>query len=218
MAINYFQSPEEADILVRTITSDGGNAAAIQADMAEPSAISRLVEETVRIHGGLDILVNNVGQYTEEGLIRLPVEKWDWVMNTNLRSSFLAAQAIFPYQQAAGWGRIVNIAAGSAFVRNHSAYGLAKQAVCTLTEVLALELAPTVTVNAVAPGLVDDPDVPGGIKDSFQKDTPLRRLVTYQQVADLTALFCSPAFDMVTGQVIAMDGGQTIPRALVPVE
>jgi NAD(P)-dependent dehydrogenase (short-subunit alcohol dehydrogenase family) len=116
--------------------------------------------------------------------------------------------------KAQGWGRVVSISAGSAFVRNHSVYGLAKSALLALTGSLALEFAPQVTVNAVAPGLIDDPEVPAWLKEAVEKDTPLHRLVTYQEVADMVCLLCTPEFDTVTGQVILMDGGQTIPRGM----
>ena len=135
-------------------------------------------------------------------------------MNTNLKAAYYASQLAFRFMKTQGWGRVVSISAGSAFVRNHSVYGLAKNALLVLTEALALDFAPHVTVNAVAPGLIDDPSVPEGTKDAAKQDTPLRRLVTYPQVADMVCLLCSPAFDTVTGQVIVMDGGQTIPRGM----
>ncbi len=136
-------------------------------------------------------------------------------MDTNLKAAYYASQLAFQSMQVRGWGRVVSVSAGSAFVRNHSVYGLAKSALLTLTESLALEFAPQVTVNAVAPGLIDDPDVPVEIREIARRDTPLHRLVTYQEVADMVCLLCSPAFDAVTGQVILMDGGQTIPRGLI---
>lgn len=115
-----------------------------------------------------------------------------------------------------GWGRIINISAGSAFMRDHTVYGLAKNALNTLTEALALELAPEVTVNAIAPGMIDDPDVDEKMREASRKTTPTHRLVTYEEIARMVALLCSPDFANITGQVIHMDGGQSIPRAFGP--
>jgi NAD(P)-dependent dehydrogenase (short-subunit alcohol dehydrogenase family) len=111
-----------------------------------------------------------------------------------------------------GWGRIVNVSAGSAYLRNHSVYGLAKNGVIFLTEELALELGPAVTVNAVAPGQIEESaaDI-GEIDPTFVeravRHTPARRLVTRPEVAAIVALMCSPAFDMVTGVTLPVDGG-----------
>jgi len=214
VVINYNTSSVAAEDLVQTLRNAGGEAIAIQGNMSDPPAIARLIDQILESHGSLDILVNNAGPYTDSPFARLPLDQWDWIMDTNLKAAYYASQLAFQSMQVRGWGRVVSISAGSAFVRNHSVYGLAKSALITLTESLALEFAPQVTVNAVAPGLIDDPDVPAEIKEIARRDTPLHRLVTYQEVADMVCLLCSPAFDNVTGQVILMDGGQTIPRGL----
>lgn len=214
LVVNYNTSITAAEDLVQTLRDEGGEAIAIQGDVSGPQAIARLVDQTLEAYGALDILVNNAGPYTDAPLASLPPDQWDWIMDTNLKAAYYASQLAFRHMRAQGWGRVVSISAGSAFVRNHSVYGLAKSALLALTESLALEFAPHVTVNAVAPGLIDDPDVPTEVKEAAMRDTPLHRLVTYQEVADMVCLLCSPTFDPVTGQVIRMDGGQTIPRGM----
>lgn len=214
VVVNYNTSASEADALVQALKGEGGEAVAFQGDVSDMTSITMLVNQILDTFGTLDILVNNAGPYTDIPLSRLPLDQWDLIINTNLKAAYYASQLAFRSMKICGWGRIVSISAGSAFVRNHSVYGLSKNALLVLTEALALEFAPQVTVNAVAPGLIDDPTVPEGIKAAAQQDTPLRRLVTYSQVADMVCLLCSPAFDTVTGQVIVMDGGQTIPRGM----
>jgi NAD(P)-dependent dehydrogenase (short-subunit alcohol dehydrogenase family) len=214
VVVNYNTSASEAEALVRSLKAEGGEAVAIQGDVSDPQAIAGLVEGALGAFGALDILVNNAGPYTDTSLASLPPEDWDWIIDTNLKAAYYASQLAFRSMEARGWGRIVSISAGSAFVRNHSVYGLAKSALLALTESLALDFAPQVTVNAVAPGLIDDPSVPEPLKKAVRQDTPLKRIVTYQQVADMVCLICSPSFDTVTGQVIVMDGGQTIPRGM----
>jgi NAD(P)-dependent dehydrogenase (short-subunit alcohol dehydrogenase family) len=214
VVINYNTSSVAAEDLAQTLRRAGGEAIAIQGDVSDPPAIARLVDQTLESFGSLDILINNAGPYTDSPFARLTLDQWDWIVETNLKAAYYASQLAFQSMQDRGWGRIVSISAGSAYVRNHSVYGLAKNALLVLTESLALEFAPHVTVNAVAPGLIDDPEVPTEIKVAARKDTPLHRLVTYQEVADMVCLFCSPAFATVTGQTIIMDGGQTIPRGM----
>ena len=111
-----------------------------------------------------------------------------------------------------GWGRIVNMAAGSAYISNHSVYGLAKASVITLTEELALELGPEITVNAVAPGQIaesapDISEIDPTFVDRAIEHSPGARLVTRAEVADLIAWLCSPAADMITGHTIPIDAG-----------
>jgi 3-oxoacyl-[acyl-carrier protein] reductase len=214
VVVNYNSSFPAAEALVQSLREEGGEAIALQGDVSDPQAIDRLVEQTLETYGGLHILVNNAGPYTDIPLAHLPLDQWNWIMDTNLRAAYYASQLAFRSMQTQGWGRVVSISAGSAFVRNHSVYGLAKNALLALTENLALEFAPLVTVHTVAPGLIDDPEVPSAIKKAVINDTPLRKLVTSEEVAEMVLLLCSPAFDSVTGQVIVMDGGQTLPRGM----
>jgi NAD(P)-dependent dehydrogenase (short-subunit alcohol dehydrogenase family) len=114
----------------------------------------------------------------------------------------------------AGWGRIVNIGATSGLVRSHGVYGLAKAALLPLTQALALELAPAVTVNALVPSQIASARTDGmpAYKAAAVAGTPLGRLVTQEEIARMVVRLCSPEFDFVTGQAIVMDGGRAIPR------
>ena len=135
-------------------------------------------------------------------------------MAANLKAPWLLAQKLAPAMERLGWGRIVNLGATSGFVRTHSVYGLAKAALLTLTESLALELAPAITVNAVVPSQIASArtDTMPVYKEAAIAGTPLGRLVTEEEIAHMVALVCSPEFDFVTGRAIVMDGGRTLPR------
>jgi NAD(P)-dependent dehydrogenase (short-subunit alcohol dehydrogenase family) len=162
--------------------------------------------------GRIDILVNNAGPFNAEPFATLPESEWDRIMNVNLKAAYLAAQGVVPGMREAGWGRIINMSAGSAFIRNHSVYGLAKAGVIMLTEALALELGPEITVNAIAPGQIaesgpDISEIDPTFVDRAIAHSPGGRLVTRAEVANLIAWLCSPAADMITGHTIPIDAG-----------
>jgi NAD(P)-dependent dehydrogenase (short-subunit alcohol dehydrogenase family) len=143
--------------------------------------------------------------------------EWDLVWDVNVKAAQIATRLLAPGMRDAGWGRIVLLSAGSAYLRNHSIYGLAKNALAFLAEELALELGPEVTVNAVAPGqIAESADDIAEFDPSFVEravaHTPAGRLVTRGEVAELVAALCGPAFDMVTGATLPLDGGWRLQR------
>lgn len=194
-----------------------GRAANFIADVSDPAQIRDVVERVQEAFGPVDVLINNAGPFAIDPFLKLRVEDWDYVMNSNLRTIYLFAQLVASGMNERGWGRIINVAAGSAFLRNHSVYGLAKAAVMFLTEALALELKPGVTVNAIAPGQIVEsaPDIsvydPTFVERTL-RITPTGRLVTRADVARMMIRLCSLEFDMVTGLTIPMDGGARLPR------
>lgn len=167
--------------------------------------------------GTIDILVNGVGPFALEPFLELPEETWDRVMDANLKAVYLLTQLVAPGMEEKGWGRVINISAGSADYRNASVYALAKSALRFLTQSLALELGPAITVNAISPGQIAEsaPDISAydpTLVERAIKYTPTGRLVTRREIARMVVLLCSPAFDSVTGETIRMDGGWSIPR------
>jgi NAD(P)-dependent dehydrogenase (short-subunit alcohol dehydrogenase family) len=203
----------EAEAVVRAIREDDGDAVAFQADVSRGDEVRRLIREVVERLGPMSILVNNAGPFADTPFRALAEADWEYVLNTNLKAVYLTAQFVAHGMEQLGWGRIVNVGATSAFVRSHSVYGLAKAAILHLTESLAVELAPTITVNAVVPSQIASvrTDRMPEYKARVISATPLRRLVTEREVARMVVLLCSPAFDFVTGQAIVMDGGRSIP-------
>jgi NAD(P)-dependent dehydrogenase (short-subunit alcohol dehydrogenase family) len=214
VCVQYYASKDAATALVRDLEAATGHGhIAISGDMSDPRSVRRVVAEAVeRLGGGIDVLVNNAGPFSMTPYVELSEEEWDRVWNTNVKTCYLACKLVARGMQERGWGRIINVSAGSAYLRNHSVYGLAKHAVIYLTEELALELGPEVTVNAVAPGQIEESaaDIasydPTFVERAVHR-TPLGRLVTRNEVAELVAVLLSPTFDMVTGVTIPIDGG-----------
>ena len=217
-AINYRNSRQEAVALAEQLRARyGGNHIVLQADVAKKEDVTRMINEAESRLGSVDVLVNNAGPFSKTPFTEMAENEWDEVLDSNLKAAYLCAAAAAPAMRRRGWGRIVNVSAVSAFVRNRSIYGLSKAAMHTLTESLALELAPEVTVNAIAPGqILESLQEMSGIDQSWAESvtarTPLGRLVTRQEVADIVVELCAETFDMVTGVVVPIDGGLRIPR------
>jgi NAD(P)-dependent dehydrogenase (short-subunit alcohol dehydrogenase family) len=214
VAVHYRSDGDAAAAVVDAIRGDGADAAAFAADVARPDDVRRLVADVISRFGPVGILVSNAGPFDGRPFTALPEADWDYVMSANLKAVYLATQLVAPGMRRAGWGRVVSIGATSGLVRSHGVYGLAKAALLHLTEALAVELAPAITVNAVVPSQIASPrtDTLADYKRLAIAGTPLGRLVTQDEIARMVALVCSPEFDFVTGQAIVLDGGRTIPR------
>lgn len=215
VAVHYATDRDGARHSADSIRRAGGIAELFQADIAGAGEAHRLASDVLERFGRVDILVNNVGPYSDVPFTALPADTWDRVMNSGLRACYQLTQACAPGMKDRGWGSIVNISAGSAFIRVHSVYGLAKAALIHLTESLALELAPEVRVNAIAPGQIRESDELNQVDPDYiartTAATPLQRLVTRQEVADAVCLLCSDLLPSMTGQTLVLDGGVTIP-------
>lgn len=215
VAVHYQQDAAAAQRVVNEIVEKGGTAASFQADLAASGSAVSLVNAVLAQLGRLDVVVHAAGPYADIPFTALDEATWDRVMNVNLRAAYQLAGAAAPGMRERGWGRIVAISAGSAFIRSHSVYGLAKDALRHLVASLAVELAPAITVNAIAPGqIVDTPlvdEIAPGFKQAQLEATPLRRLVTWSELSALVVLLCSRPFDMVTGQTLVIDGGWSLP-------
>ncbi len=217
VAINDVAHQDQAKALAAFIEDEGGRAAVFMADVADHEQSVRLIDRVQNELGTVDILINGAGPFAMDPFPQLPEADWDRVMDANLKAIYMLAGLVAPGMKARGWGRIINISAGSADLRNHSIYGLAKWGVRHLTESLALELGPEITVNAISPGQIAEsaPDISEfdpTFVDRAIAWTPVGRLVTRPEIARLMVLMCSPIFDMVTGETLRMDGGWGIPR------
>lgn len=213
VVINYHHSADAAQALCNELRTSGGQAIAIQADVTQPDQVEQLVQKSEAGLGPIDILVNNVGPYVDSPFLEMPLTDFDRIMAGNVRATFMLSQRVGNAMKERQQGHIINIAATDIFHRSHSVYGLAKAGVVYLTEALALELAPEVQINAVAPDLIaDNEDMTAETTAQAIDGTPLGRLVTRAEIAEMVCLLCTPAFASVIGQTIVMDGGRAIPR------
>jgi NAD(P)-dependent dehydrogenase (short-subunit alcohol dehydrogenase family) len=218
--INDLDRPElkpMAERLIAKLSAHGVEAVAIGADLSSSSEVRSLCRKASEKWGRVDILVNNAGPFNMDPYLHLEEAVYDRIMGVNLKAVYLTARELAPQMKKRGWGRIVNMCAGSAFVRNHGVYTLAKAGVQVITESLAQELGPEVTVNAIAPGQIREslPEIEKydpSFGERYTARAPLKRLVTRAEIARLIALLCSPAFDAMTGMTFRFDGGAEIPR------
>jgi 3-oxoacyl-[acyl-carrier protein] reductase len=209
VAVNYRERGEEAAAVVDAIRQGGGRAAAIAADVSNAAAVQRMVGEAEDRLGPIDILVNNAGTAAIRGLDDMTEEDFDRALAVNLKSAFLCTQAVLPDMRARRWGRIVNISSIGARVGAGSvsvAYGAAKAGVEGLTRAYALRLAPEgVTVNAIAPGLIDTEMGAPLIAAGVAARIPVGRVGTGGEIAEAVLFLAGDAF--VTGQTLAVNGG-----------
>ena len=219
VAVTYNASRADADALVSELRGRTGQPhVAVEADLSRTERVRPMVDAAAEGLGApIDVLVNNYGPFSIAPFHELAQHEFDHVWQGNVSVAYLASQAVADGMRSNGWGRIVNLSAGSAYLSNHSVYGLAKAAMAKLTESLALELGPHVTVNAVAPGQIDESagdvaEVDPTFVDRALARTPAGRLVRRREVAEVVAALCSPPFDMLTGTVIPLDGGWRLNR------
>lgn len=213
----FRSSPENCAALVDQLPGGPGQShRCCHADLESPQGIESFVDELTSLDP-VDILVNNFGPFSMTPFVDMTEEEWDRIWNGNVEATRRCSRAVAPGMRERGRGRIVNISAGSAFIRNHSIYTLAKASLITLTEMLALELGPEITVNGVAPGQIAesaddiaefDPD----FVDRAIDHTPIGRLVSRQEVASIVVDLCEPRYDGVTGILIPIDGGWRLNR------
>ena len=206
--VNYWSSKAEAESVVHEIESSGRRAISIRADVSRRAEVGHLFAEAVAKFGRLDILVNNVGTFFPAKFEDLTDEQWDRIMNVNLKSQFLCAQAAAPSMKRQGRGRIINLSSlgGLRAWPSYTHYCVSKAGVIMLTRCLARALAPEILVNSVAPGTIQ---FPGEAPDeSYIRITPVHRTGKGDDVADAVAYFA--ASDFVTGQILAVDGGRAL--------
>ncbi|MGA9593907.1 MAG: SDR family NAD(P)-dependent oxidoreductase, partial [Candidatus Acidiferrales bacterium] len=196
--LNYNTSKSDADRVVAEIESLGRRGATMQADVSRRADVQRLFASIEKKFGRLDILVNNAGTFFEARFEDLTDEQWDRIMNTNLKSQFLCAQAAAPIMKRQGRGRIVNLSSLGGLLPwpKYTHYCVSKAGVIMLTRCLARALAPEILVNSVAPGTIQ---FPGEIPDEdYIRIAPTHRIGTGDDIANAVVYLLSA--DFVTGQ------------------
>jgi NAD(P)-dependent dehydrogenase (short-subunit alcohol dehydrogenase family) len=196
-------------------------------DIANPASVSRAFLDASSALGPIAILVNNAGQAESQPFMKTDLELWNRMLEVNLSGTFLCTQAVLPGMLEAGWGRIVNVAstAGLKGYPYTSAYTAAKHGVIGLTRAVALELArKNITVNAVCPGYTQTDIVADAVANimhrtgrseaeaqaELAKANPQGRLVKPEEVAEAVLWLCWPSQGSITGQSIAIAGGEVM--------
>jgi glucose 1-dehydrogenase len=212
VAIHYATSADGAGSLCREIVSEGGRAHVVQGDLARVEECRRVVDESARVLGGLDVLVNNSGVTRSRDPESLTEAEYDELFGVNVRAAYFCAQQAIPHLGHRG-GAIVNVSSihGGAGFPGHAAYAATKGALNAYTRALAIDLAPRrIRVNAVAPGLIEVAryfDMPGYSSERTARRVPWGRMGKPADVARVVAFLVSDAADYVTGQLLYVDGG-----------
>jgi len=213
VVVNFRENSAAAEETVGLIAAAGGRSSTSRFDVGDAEAVRVGVQNIVDEHGRLDLLVNNAGVSVDALLLRLKEEDWERVLRTNLTGVFHCTKAAVRAMVRARYGRIVNLTSVVAEMGNagQAAYAAAKAGVIGLTKSLAREVAARgITVNAVAPGLVET-DMTAGLDDrqrSFYTNViPAGRIATPEDVAAAVAFLASPEAGYITGQVLHVNGG-----------
>jgi len=214
VGVTYVGSVGRASSTVDAVQAIGSRSVAFQLDQRDPAAVEACVEKIVGELGRLDILVNNAAWNIGipfGDLTALNADVWDRMYETNLRGPYLLSRVFAPELRRLKAGRIVNIASLAGLIPAGSsiAYASCKAALIHLTHCLAVAMAPDVTVNCIAPGLVEGTrmaeNVPEQIKQQVRSQAVLGRTGSAQDIANQVVTFCRA--ESVTGQVIVVDGG-----------
>jgi len=218
VAVNYVNiegEANEADAseVVKTITGQGGEAIAVEADVRNAAAVKAMVDKVVEQWGKIDILVNNAGITRDNLLLRMSEEAWDDVIDINLKGAFLCTKFVLRSMMKQRWGRIINVSSISGIMgtAGQGNYSASKGGVIAFTKSIAREIGSlNITVNAIAPGFIatDMTDkLSDDRKDAIMAMISLRRFGTPEDVSDLVAFLASDRASYITGQVISIDGG-----------
>ena len=208
-----------ADItkVAKNIESQGGKALAIRADVTIEKDIEAMVEETLKHFGTIDILVNNAGTQTPPNQVQdLSEEQWDQILSLNLKGPFLCCRAVIPTMIKKKKGKIINIASQAALrmsIFGSAEYTASKHGLVGFSHHLAWELAEhRINVNTICPGGVLTPlaleNSTQEMRDyTVKRFIPLGRWLTPEEVGEAVVFFASDRSDMITGQILAVDGG-----------
>jgi len=222
VVINYFGNREPAEETAAEIQVMGRHAAIVRADVGKPEDLERLVDQTAKELGGLDILIHNAASGYNRPVMEQRVKGWDWTLNINARAALFLAQRAAPLMEKRGGGAIVNLSSvgSSRVLPEYVVVGASKAALEAVTRYLAVELAPQkIVVNAISAGLVETDALQHfpGMREHFEervasalKRTPAARVVKAEDIAGVVAFLCSPEAFMIRGQTILIDGGATL--------
>ncbi|PPQ35689.1 SDR family NAD(P)-dependent oxidoreductase [Rhodopila globiformis] len=207
VAVNYRERTADAEAVVAAIAQTGRRAVAVAADVSRGEAVAAMMRRVTDSLGAPDILVNNAGIALIRGIDDLTEADFDQTIAVNLKSAFLCTQAVLPHMRAQRWGRIVNISSGAA--RGAGGVGLhynaSKAGLEGLTRGYAARLVKDgITVNAVAPSLIETDMVKAGLAPTPAR-IPLGRFGTAEEVAQVVLMLVGNAY--MTGQTVALSGG-----------
>jgi NAD(P)-dependent dehydrogenase (short-subunit alcohol dehydrogenase family) len=208
VAITFRESAREAQHTVIDLGSFGGRAVALRCDITDEKSVRSAIKETAKELGGLDVLVNNAANYETVEFDQLTVKQWDAIFASNTRGPFLVSREALKHLRERQ-GRIINMGSlgGLRPWASHAHYCSSKAAVHMLTKVMAKALAPEISVNCVAPGMIDlGEKAAAAFMKKMSRQTPMLCNGSGEEIAE-AVLFFAGAPKFITGQILAVDGG-----------
>ncbi len=211
IAFSYYLEEEPWRETMEEIKSFCGECLAIQTEIRSAADVKNLVDQTVAHYGRVDVLINNASVWLRSPVLEITEAEWDLSLDVNLKGPFLASQAVAPYMLERGQGLILNITDLSAFQTwpGYAHHAASKAGLVALTKSLAVELAPKIRVNAIAPGTVLLPeDAPPEKVQWAEEKSLLKRVGEPEDVANLVIFLVESEFT--TGAVYFVDGGRSL--------
>ena len=219
VAVNYTKDASGAEAVVAEIKAIGGKAIPVQTDVSQRSQVKKMVADTLKAFGRIDVLVNNAGILIPTELMETSDEEWDRVMDVNLKGPFICMQEVSKTMVKQGGGRIISTSSISGLgcaPWGEGAYGCSKAGLIALTAAAAQDLGPHgINVNCIAPGWIKT-DMTAG-KSGAKADevnirkaglAAIRRIGEPKDIADIALFLASDESSFITGQVIVADGGR----------
>ncbi len=211
IAFSYFAADEPWQATVNELQNQGVRAWAMQADVTQAAQVRELVGKALQTFGRIDVLINNASIWLKDPFLQISEQAWDTALDVNVKGPFLVSQAVAPHMLARGNGLIINMTDLSAFQtwEGYAHHAASKAALVALTKVMALELAPSVRVNAIAPGTVLLPDNADENKRAWAiGKSALKRIGSPEDVARTVRYLIEE--DFATGGVYFVDGGRAL--------
>ncbi len=214
--VNYNGSKERADEVVAQIIANGGQAEAVQCDVADFAACEEMVKKILADYKKVDILVNNAGITRDNLVMRMSEQEYDAVLNTNLKGTFNTIRHLSRQFLKLKAGKIINLSSVSGVLGNagQANYSASKAGVIGLTKSVAREMASRgVCVNAVAPGFIDTEmtaALSDSAKEALSEMIPMGRIGSTKDIANMVLFLAGNQSDYITGQVFSVDGGMAI--------
>lgn len=202
--------------IVDEITINGGQASSFPCDISDSDTLSEIITEIIKENSRIDILVNNAGITKDSLLIRMSIEQWDDVINTNLKGAFHCTKAVVRYMMKNKFGRIINITSIVGLTGNagQANYAASKAGLIGMTKSIAKEVASRgITANCIAPGWIETSmtdKLSGEVKNEFLSHIPIGRIGSPNDIANAVIFLASDEAGYITGQTITVDGGRII--------
>tara|TARA_B100000470_G_scaffold47523_1_gene34985 strand:- start:1562 stop:2311 length:750 start_codon:yes stop_codon:yes gene_type:complete len=202
--------------IVDEITINGGQASSFPCDISDSDTLSEIITEIIKENSRIDILVNNAGITKDSLLMRMSIEQWDDVINTNLKGAFHCTKAVVRYMMKNKFGRIINITSIVGLTGNagQANYAASKAGLIGMTKSIAKEVASRgITANCIAPGWIETSmtdKLSGEVKNQFLSHIPVGRIGSPDDIANAVIFLASDEAGYITGQTITVDGGRII--------